>query len=465
VSLRLITGSATDVGRVRTGNEDAYLVDEGIGLIAVADGMGGHQAGEVASSTALEALRAAVTGGDAIRDAIVHANDAVWEKSGADERLRGMGTTLTAGTPAAGDTLVIGHVGDSRAYLARNGSLERITVDHSVVAELVQAGELTEEQAELDPRRSMITRALGVEPGIDVDVITLELVPGDRVLLCSDGLTSMVREDDIGAILAREVDPTRAAHALIDAANDNGGADNITAVVVDVVEAGGDSDVPALVDAAPARNVAGDPPAAPAAPNDDTAPMARHDSTVVIAAPLAHDKARGLRLPPEPSTGIVTEHEDIVRAELRADRRAQRRARTRTAWRITRWVLPVVLIVGLAIGAVAWYARNRYYVGLEHARVTVFRGVPGGLLVWDPTIESRTRLTASELTSAQRDDVRGNKTFSSRDDANAYVNELRAGVRHRASSSTTTTTTTATTTTTTPANGATTTPGAPGATG
>ena len=121
MSLRLIAGSATDVGRVRTGNEDAYLVDEGIGLLAVADGMGGHQAGEVASSTALEALRAAVTGGEQLRDAIVRANDAVWEKSGADEGLRGMGTTLTAGTMAAGGTLLIGHVGDSRAYLLREG--------------------------------------------------------------------------------------------------------------------------------------------------------------------------------------------------------------------------------------------------------------------------------------------------------------------------------------------------------
>jgi PPM family protein phosphatase len=452
VSLRLIAGSATDVGRVRTGNEDAYLVDEGIGLIAVADGMGGHQAGEVASSTALEALRAAVTGGDQLRDAIVRANDAVWEKSGADEGLRGMGTTLTAGTMAAGGTLLIGHVGDSRAYLLRDGELRQVTSDHSVVAELVEAGEITEEQAELDPRRSMITRALGVEPGVDVDLIPLELLPGDRVLLCSDGLTTMVREDQILAILRREVDPTRAASALIDAANANGGADNITTVVVDVVEGGGPGDVPALVDAAPlqvrpdgAADLAGEPTAPMGTPVADPGPGPGSDPESGDPAPDTSASGAlgpaGLGAVGPAGVGTLEEHPDVVRA----DRRARRRARRSTTWRVARWVIPIVLIVGIAIGAVAWYARNRYYVGLDHARVTMYRGVPGGLLIWDPTIESRTRITAADLTAAERDDVRGNKTFSSKSDADAYVTQLRARVRHRDTTSTTTTTTTAAT--------------------
>ncbi len=193
MTVRLVVGATTDVGRVRDHNEDAYLVDDDMGLVAVADGMGGHQAGEVASATALEALRSAVRSGQGIREAVEAANDAVYEKSTSDERLQGMGTTLTAATLAAGGTLLLGHVGDSRAYLRRDGELRRVTSDHSVIEELVQSGELTEAQAETDPRRSMITRALGLEPGVEVDLYPIELRAGDRLMLCSDGLTSMVR--------------------------------------------------------------------------------------------------------------------------------------------------------------------------------------------------------------------------------------------------------------------------------
>jgi protein phosphatase len=476
VSLRLIAGSATDVGRVRTGNEDAYLVDGGIGLIAVADGMGGHQAGEVASSTALEALRAAVNSGEALREAIVAANDAVFEKSGADEGLRGMGTTLTAGTMAAGGTLLIGHVGDSRAYLVRGGALEQVTSDHSVVAELVEAGELTEEQAELDPRRSMITRALGVEPGVDVDVIPLRLRAGDRVLLCSDGLTTMVREEEILTILQREVDPTRAAGALVDAANDNGGSDNITTVVVDVVEGGDPGDVPELVDAAPMHPApertpdAGEPTAPLAEPVAAAFPEPADPDVTAVVEPAPPGVPAGVGAEESGVTDATTplepgtDHPDVLRAERRAARKAGRRARGRAVWRVGRWIIPIVLILGVAVGAVAWYARNRYYVGFDHARVTVYKGVPGGLLIWDPTVEHNTRLTASDLTRVERDDVRGNKTFSSRSDADAYVAEL----RNRASTPTTSTVATtttlpgATTTTTPPTTVAPAVPAAPG---
>ena len=197
MTLKLVVGAATDVGRVRGHNEDAYLVDDHLGLIAVADGMGGHQAGEVASATALEALRAAVTSGEGVRDAVSSANDAVYEKSTTDDRLRGMGTTLTVGTLAAGGTLLLGHVGDSRAYLLHDGELRQVTVDHSLVEELVRAGELTEAEAESDPRRSMITRALGIDPEVEVDLYPIQVVGGDRLLLCSDGLTGMVRETQI----------------------------------------------------------------------------------------------------------------------------------------------------------------------------------------------------------------------------------------------------------------------------
>ena len=238
MTLRFRAAAATDVGRVRDHNEDGYLVDESLGLVAVADGMGGHRAGEVASAASLDALRIAFGAGSAIDDAVTAANDIVYEQSVADQSLRGMGTTLTAGALGIDGTLLLGHVGDSRAYLVRDGSLERVTTDHSLVEELIQAGELTEEEREQDPRRSQITRALGLAPGVVVDLESVPLQAGDRVLLCSDGLTTMLREHRIAEILRDQQDGAAAAQQLIDEANEAGGADNITVLIVDIEDDG-----------------------------------------------------------------------------------------------------------------------------------------------------------------------------------------------------------------------------------
>src|SRR3954447_20302248 len=248
--MRLVVGAATDVGRVREGNEDGYLVDEAMDLVAVADGMGGHRAGEVASATALEALRASINSGQPLRQSIEDANEAVFTKSQTDARLRGMGTTLTAGTLVAGGTLLVGHVGDSRAYLLHDGELRQLTIDHSLVEELVRDGKLTVDEAAVHPQRSIITRALGVDATVEVDVYPVELTPGDRLLLCSDGLTGMVQPDDIAAVLRRESDPTRAAAQLVDAANAAGGEDNITVVVVAVTDEAPLREIPEPIEAA-----------------------------------------------------------------------------------------------------------------------------------------------------------------------------------------------------------------------
>ena len=240
--VRIVVGAATDVGRVRDHNEDGYLVDDTLALVAVADGMGGHRGGEVASAVALDALRTAFAASRGIHDAMAVANRAVCERAATDAGLRGMGTTLTAGALDDQATLVIGHVGDSRAYLVRDGELTRLTTDHSVVEELMAVGELTEEEAGSDPRRSMITRALGLEPVVDVDLYPVELRPLDRVLLCSDGLTAMLRGPAIAAVLADEPDADAAARRLVDAANAAGGVDNTTALVIDVLDDDGSAD-------------------------------------------------------------------------------------------------------------------------------------------------------------------------------------------------------------------------------
>src|SRR3954447_13149084 len=232
--MRIVSGASTDTGQVRDGNEDSYLVDRRLDLFAVADGMGGHRAGEIASATALDGLRLAVDEGSAVADAVGRANTAVWDKAAGDTDLAGMGTTLTAAI-FDGGTLTIAHVGDSRAYLLRDDRLERLTTDHSLVEELIRDGKLTEEQAAVHPQRSIITRALGVDSSVEVDVYSLVLQGGDRVIICSDGLTSMVRAAGITEILREEPDPTAAANALVDAANAAGGEDNITVVVLDAV--------------------------------------------------------------------------------------------------------------------------------------------------------------------------------------------------------------------------------------
>lgn len=260
--MNLAIAAATDVGRVRAANEDSYFVDDELRVLAVADGMGGHQAGEVASATAIAALQEQLAAGQAIGDAIAEANTAVFSRASGDPALRGMGTTMTAAV-YDDDTLLIGHVGDSRAYLLRGDTFEQLTVDHSVVAELIAAGQITATEAETDPRRSMITRALGIDFDVAVDVIPVTLAPGDRFLFCSDGLTTMLRGDAIAALLRTERERDAAATALIAAANDAGGADNITVLIADVV--GDDASDHGELPSAPAPAAPPDPPDEPAA--------------------------------------------------------------------------------------------------------------------------------------------------------------------------------------------------------
>ncbi|HEY5872191.1 MAG TPA: Stp1/IreP family PP2C-type Ser/Thr phosphatase [Gaiellaceae bacterium] len=229
----------TDTGRRRMRNEDAYVFEPP--LFAIADGMGGARAGEVAAGIAATALRderLGVVAEASLEATIAEANRRVWERSVADPSTAGMGTTVTVAlvdAPAA--QIVFGQVGDSRAYRLRGDVLEQVTTDHSLVAELVESGVLTPEEAERHPQRSAITRAVGTERAIEVDVFTTPAELDDLVLLCSDGLTDMLTKDEIAAvILGAQRDPEAAAAALVAAANAHGGEDNITVVLFEVVD-------------------------------------------------------------------------------------------------------------------------------------------------------------------------------------------------------------------------------------
>jgi PPM family protein phosphatase len=228
----------TDPGRKRRRNEDAYVVAPP--LFAVADGMGGAQAGEVAARLATAAFReyheADELGGEARVAAIIkEANRRIYERARVDTEVSGMGTTVTAAL-VEGAQIVIGHVGDSRAYRVRDGRLEQLTKDHSLVADLVRSGRISPEEADTHPQRSVITRALGTDPEVDVDSLAVDAQPGDLYLLCSDGLTTMLADEEILEILLGAKSLEHAGKDLVKAANRRGGEDNVT-VVLFAVEA------------------------------------------------------------------------------------------------------------------------------------------------------------------------------------------------------------------------------------
>lgn len=234
--MELTAAALSDVGRTRTRNEDSCYA--GTNVFAVADGLGGHIAGEVASSLALEPLkeldaRPPREAFDKIADAVRRGNRAVFDRAMEDTGLKGMGTTMTAVALHEG-TLHLAHVGDSRAYLLRDGSISQLSRDHTLVARMVDEGKLTQEQAEAHPQRSILTRALGAERDVEVEESEIALLPGDRVLLCSDGLTAVLADEDIRRLAQMEQDAQQACRVLIDEANARGGPDNITTVVIDV---------------------------------------------------------------------------------------------------------------------------------------------------------------------------------------------------------------------------------------
>jgi serine/threonine protein phosphatase PrpC len=234
---------ASDTGRRRRRNEDNYVVAPP--LFAVADGMGGAQAGEVASKLAASTLEGeagrSLHGVERVAALVHEANRRVYERATSDPAASGMGTTMTVAL-VEGETVAIGHVGDSRAYLVRSGRMEQLTDDHSLVNELLKSGRLSREEAEVHPQRSVITRAVGTDPDVQVDAFTIAAEDGDVFLLCSDGLTDMIDDEEILELVARDRDDLdRAVRSLVAAANRRGGEDNITAVAFRIAAVGEDT--------------------------------------------------------------------------------------------------------------------------------------------------------------------------------------------------------------------------------
>lgn len=400
--IRLRSGSATDVGRVRANNQDNLLVASL--LFAVADGMGGAAGGEVASRVAIETLKTSFDqnpDADGLVEAIRAANERVWERSQSDSQLRGMGTTVTALAlveEEGEERLVIANVGDSRAYLLRHGELQRVTDDHSLVEELVRDGQLSQEEARVHPQRHILTRAVGISDHVEPDCYRVLPVTGDRWLLASDGLFNELADTQMASVLRRFKDPGEASAELVRLAKDHGGADNITVVVIDVVDDGGQA-----VKASEA--LAGEPASL----------LTQRQRDAQLRA-LAGEQGAG-----DDVDDDDWDHVDEVVPDHPFDVPARKRS---VSGRLVAFVVAVVLLLGAAYGSVWWYANRQYYVGLDGETVAIFRGQPGGLLWFEPQLEQRTRYRASDMRPARLPTLKAGKIEPSLAAAKAYVARL-----------------------------------------
>ena len=364
--MKVAWGAATHVGMLRQQNEDAFVAQTDV--FVVADGMGGHNAGEVASALAvkgmLEAARIGYSSPESVVAAINAANAEIHRASGGPTDQRGMGTTITAVVPlpAAGSEpqrMVVANVGDSRVYLWRGGELKQVSADHSYVQELLTEGYISAAEARVHPRRNIVTRALGIEGNVNADSWVLPMVVGDRYVLCSDGLVDEVEDEQIAQLLREIPDPQVAADRLVAAANDNGGRDNVTVVVVDVIA----------------------------------------DEVVPVAEPKQHDA-------PKPG-------------------------KRRLLVAVAAVIVVVAAALG-AVGSYARSGYFVGFDGTgDEATLVVFKGRPQQVLWFSPTVQLDSGVKRSEVFPALALDIDDNPTYSSPERAEAYVNSIRGVVEEQ----------------------------------
>lgn len=429
--VRLRWGGASDVGQVRQVNQDSMFL--GTAVFVVADGMGGHAGGEVASRIAVETMESELHGGGPHRvldlvTAVQTANDRVWEQSEQDPDLAGMGTTVVAigVVDEGGETrLAIVNVGDSRAYRLSAGELDQISDDHSLVGELYREGRISAAEARSHPQKNIVTRAVGIDRYVDVDEFQVLPRTGDRYLLCSDGLTDEVGEDDIARVLRDLDDPEEVARDLVRRANESGGRDNITIVVVDVLDDGLD---PAAA-AAAHRSLPDD---------DDFSEHPDQDTQSLLAVPddQAHTQRRDAETAPAPATPTAPPPPDDPEPD--PERSGPRAITVRSL----AFVLAVVVLLGAGAFLAYRYVQDTYHVGVEGDDVVIYQGRPGGLLWFDPDLVERTDIEVDDVPPAVLDDLERGVSQPSLERARRYVANLEDRIESSRPPVTTTTTTT-----------------------
>jgi protein phosphatase len=405
--------SATDTGRQRRANEDALLARAP--LFVVADGMGGAQAGEVASRLAVESFRRGLPNGGgeperSLNDRIQEANARIYELSRSNAEQAGMGTTLTA-LYVGEDEVSLAHVGDSRAYCLRDGQLIRLTDDHSLVDELIRQGRLTPAEAQDHPQRSVITRALGPEPTVEVDTLTQRARAGDLYLVCSDGLTTMVPETEVASILSRYAQLRDAGEALLKAANEAGGRDNITVILFRLEEVNAED-----------RVAAGAPAGAAAASLGDVNDRSALEATTIVPPERA--------LAPEATAGRFSEPPVVpLRPRRPADGAASRKRRRAHHWRRARASLVLLVVLGIVVAGAFVATQSVYFIGTNgRGLVTVFSGLPyelpGGIKLYSRYYTSG--VPATTVPTERRHALLDN-SLRSQSDATGLVRSLELG--------------------------------------
>ncbi len=402
----------TDAGKVRRNNEDSLLVGEGrdTSLFAVADGIGGFEAGEVASRIAVEALKELEPEGS-FETAIRGAHNRILDASREDENLSGMGTTVVAirfsGTEADPRAEVV-HVGDSRAYLLRGGRLRQLTEDHSLVAELVRSGDLTRAQAADHPQKNLITRALGADEEVEVDTNMLSVEEGDRVLLCSDGLSDMVPEDRISEILSEPAeDPESPSRRLLSEALEAGGSDNVTIVLVDVKKR--------------------EPPARE--PAAGTRERPRRSRNLLDSESGGTREMQIISQPTGPQDTDTRPRSSRSRATRRRSVRARaKRRRGNIYLKLLTWLVRLValaLVVVLALTPLYLWGGSQYYLGFENEEVVAYRGLPYEVLGTELNEEWRkTGIEKSEVKTPYQQRIEEHQLYD-REEVEEILQDLR----------------------------------------
>lgn len=427
--IRHVVATATHVGRIRDVNQDRSLVNETI--VAVADGMGGHAGGERAASLAigeLSGVRGQISA-ERLMQVAHAANDRVYAES-ADPDLRGMGTTLVAAV-VDHDTEIVRliNVGDSRAYRCRDDVLEQVTVDHSLVEDLVREGRLSREEADHHPQRNIVTRALGISNEVEIDSFVTDALPGDRFLLCSDGLFNEVDDATIVEILGRLSDAQAAAEELVAAAVEHGGRDNVTVALIDIIDSDGIR--------------APRPTAAKTVLDRESRPDPAGVATVIetstgIDEGATTEAANGNPAPGSTSAPAVTNPgtasadasgrngiDGVDGAALNG--LLDQPATSTDSGLPLRGLLLAAAVVGVlvvALGTTAWYARSAWYADSVDGEVVILRGRPDGVLWWDPVIEETTVIEVEDLEPSSRELLETRPEWSSIDDARVFVENL-----------------------------------------
>ena len=370
---------------VRQSNEDAFSAEGE--LFIVADGMGGHNAGEVASALAVTTMKSGARNGltepSQFRELVQQANTAIYTASLDDSAQSGMGTTVTALAVLPGEEprVMVANVGDSRTYVWRNGRLDRISIDHSYVQELVNEGIITPEEARTHPRRNIVTRALGIDRSVQVDVFTYEVRTGDRLVLCSDGLVDEVSDAEISKVIGQHSNAQECAEALIMVANTNGGRDNTTVVVVDIA--------------------------------DD------------ISEPVA----------------VIPDNDDTQQIESVPPVLVKEKRRITVGMTLF-WSALVIIVLGVVV-IMGVYGRSGYYLDFtKDDTVAVYRGRVGGVLWFDPTIDTETDLKGDDLPPDILRDVMTNREFASSSQARKFLSLVQQVILNSTTTTVPSTTTT-----------------------